>query len=302
MRIVVTGGTGFIGPVLSTRLIAKGHDVVVLTRDASRSRDHLHPRVRVVSWAEGAPDWEGVLDGAGGVVSLAGESIAQRWTAAAKQRIVASRVGAAAKLRLAIEKAKERPAVLVNASAVGYYGPQGDETLTEDSPPGAGFLAGTCVKWEEAARAIEPLGVRVVRVRTGIVLGDDGGALAKMLPPFKAFLGGPLGSGRQWMSWIHRDDLVDLFVFALQNPNVTGALNGTAPSPVTMKGFATALGHALHRPSFAPVPAAALKLLLGEMSTLILDGQRVLPKRALDLGFTFRFTGVEAALKDVVGA
>lgn len=300
MRVIVTGGTGFIGPKLCERLVARGHDVIALTRDASRSRDHVHPKVRVVSWAEGA-SWEGFVDGAGALVNLAGETIAQRWTAAAKDRIVKSRVNAAARLKSACEKASQKPAALVNASAVGYYGPRGDEELTEDAAPGDDFLARTCVAWEDAARSFEPLGIRVARVRTGVVLGAGGGALAKMLPPFKAFAGGPLGSGTQWMSWIHQGDLVELYVVAVENAAVSGPLNATAPNPVTMREFATALGRALHRPSFAKVPAAVLRLALGEMSAVVLEGQRVVPKKALELGFTFRFTDVRSALKDVVG-
>jgi uncharacterized protein (TIGR01777 family) len=300
MRVIVTGGTGFIGSELCENLVAKGHEVVLFTRDASRSRDQIHPKVRVVSWAPGAA-WESWVDGAGAIVNLAGENIAQRWTKAAKQRIVASRVDAAARLSAAIEKAAVKPSVLVNAAAVGYYGPHGDETLDEDSPPGTDFLATTCVAWEEAASRAEPLGVRVVLIRTGVVLGREGGALAKMLPPFKAFAGGPIGSGDQWMSWIHRDDLVALFVFAIENQEARGPLNGTAPNPVTMKEFAKALGRALHRPSFLPVPAPAVRLLLGEMATVALDGQRVVPKKAEGLGFKFRFTEVDAALRDVTG-
>jgi uncharacterized protein (TIGR01777 family) len=232
-------------------------------------------------------------------VNLAGESIAQRWTKAAKERILASRLEATERLRAAIEKAILKPSVLVNASAVGIYGPMGEEILDEESPPGSDFLAATCVAWEEAARKAGPLGVRVVLIRTGVVLGREGGALAKMLPPFKAFLGGPVGGGGQWMSWIHQDDLVALYVFALESSQVQGPLNGTAPSPVTMKNFATALGHALHRPSFLPVPAPAVRLLLGEMATVVLDGQRVVPKKAQALGFPFRFPGIDAALRDV---
>jgi len=300
MRVIVTGGTGFIGSRLCENLFAKGHEVVLFTRDASRSRDRLHPGINIVSWAPGAA-WESWVDGAGAIVNLAGETIAQRWTEAAKQRILASRVDAAARLCAAIEKAAVKPSVLVNAAAVGYYGPHGDETLDEDSPPGTDFLATTCVAWEKAARKAEALGVRVVLLRTGVVLGGDGGALAKMLPPFKAFAGGPIGSGEQWMSWIHRDDLVALFAFAIENQKATGPINGTAPNPVTMKEFAKALGHALHRPSLFPAPAAAVRLLLGEMATVVLDGQRVVPRKAEALGFTFRFTDVEAALRDVTG-
>jgi uncharacterized protein (TIGR01777 family) len=300
MRVIVTGGTGFIGPKLCERLVSRGHDVIALTRDASRSRDHVHPKVRVVSWAEGA-SWEGFVDGAGALVNLAGETIAQRWTAKAKDRILTSRLNAAVRLKAACEKASQKPGVLVNASAVGYYGPRGDEPLAEDAAPGDDFLARTCVAWEDAARSFEPLGLRVAVLRTGVVLGAGGGALAKMLPPFKAFAGGPLGSGTQWMSWIHEHDLVELYVFAAENAAVSGPVNATAPNPVTMREFATALGRALHRPSFAKVPAAALTLALGEMATVVLDGQRVLPKKALDLGFSFRFTDVLPALKDVVG-
>jgi uncharacterized protein len=300
MRVVVAGGTGFIGSKLWESLLAKGHDVVLLTRDASRSRDLIHPKVRVVSWARGAA-WESWVDGAGGIVNLAGESIARRWTVTAKARILASRLEATEKLRAAIEKAILKPSVLVNASAVGIYGPRGEETLDEDSPPGSDFLATTCVAWEEAARKAEALGVRVALIRTGVVLGRGGGALAKMLPPFKAFLGGPIGGGGQLMSWIHLDDLAALYVFALENPEARGPFNGTAPNPVTMREFAKALGHALHRPSFLPVPAPAVRLLLGEMATVVLDGQRVVPKRAEALGFRFRFPEVDAALRDVVG-
>jgi uncharacterized protein (TIGR01777 family) len=300
MRVVVAGGTGFIGSRLWESLLAKGHDVVLLTRDASRSRDNIHPKVHVVSWAPGAA-WESWVDGAGGIVNLAGESIAQRWTKAAKARIVASRLEATDKLCAAIQKAILKPSVLVNASAVGIYGPRGEETLSEDSSLGSDFLATTCAAWEEAARVAEPLGVRVALIRTGVVLGREGGALAKMLPPFKAFLGGPIGGGRQFLSWIHRDDLAALYIFALENPEAQGPLNGTAPNPVTMKDFATALGHALHRPSFLSAPAPAVRLLLGEMATVVLDGQRVVPKKAEALGFRFRFPQIDAALRDVAG-
>lgn len=301
MRVVVAGGTGFIGSKLWESLLTKGHDVVLLTRDASRSRDHIHPKVHVVSWARGA-DWESWVDGAGGIVNLAGESIAQRWTKAAKERILATRLEATAKLCTAIEKAILKPSVLVNASAVGYYGPRGEEALSEDSSPGSDFLATTCVAWEEAAKKAEALGARVVMIRTGVVLGRGGGALAKMLPPFKAFLGGPIGGGGQFLSWIHRDDLAALYVLALEDSRVLGPVNGTAPNPVTMKDFATALGHALHRPSLLPVPAPAVRLLLGEMATVLLDGQRALPKKAEALGFPFRFPEIDAALRDIAGA
>lgn len=300
MRVVVTGGTGFVGASLCERLVARGHDVVALTRDASRARDHVHPRVRVASWAEGAA-WEGFLDGAGALVHLAGETIAQRWTARAKERIAASRIESARRLEAAARKAGKAPAVLVSASAVGYYGPHGDEILDETAPPGEGFLARLCVDWEAAAAAFEHLGVRVVRLRAGLVLAPGGGALAKMLPPFKAFVGGPAGTGKQWTSWIHRDDLVDLYVFAVENAAASGPMNATAPEPVTARAFAAALGRALHRPSFVPAPAPVLRLAFGEMASVVLTGQRVVPQKALDLGFAFRHPEVGAALRDVVG-
>ena len=299
MRVVVAGGTGFIGTRLSARLIADGHESIVLTRNAQKSRDHIHPSVRVASWAEGA-DWEGLIDGAGAIVNLAGESIAQRWTSGTKARILDSRIDAVRRLRDAIAKAKVKPGVVVNASAVGYYGPHGDEELTEESRSGDDFLADTCVRWEKAARTFEELVTRVVRVRIGIVLGEEGGALAKMLPPFRLGAGGPLGSGRQWMSWIHVDDLVELILWAIKAPTVMGAINATAPNPVTMREFAQTLGKVLHRPAIASVPGIALRLLLGEMSTMVLEGQRVLPQKTQALGFRFKHPKLEEALTDTL--
>jgi uncharacterized protein (TIGR01777 family) len=297
MRVVVAGGTGFIGRRLVVRLRQKGHEVAVLSRGTGAPG--LPPEVRVVPWAEGTA-WESAVDGTDGIVNLAGENVARRWTAPAKDRILRSRLDGIAKLSAAIGRAKRRPAVLVSASAVGFYGARGDEELTEEAAPGDDFLARTCVAWEGAARALETLGVRVVRLRIGVVLAKDGGALAKMLPAFRAFAGGPVGSGEQWMSWIHRDDLVDLIVFALENPEASGVLNGTAPNPVRNRDFASALGRVLHRPAIVPAPAAAVRLVFGEMATVILDGQRVMPKRAFDVGFRFRFPDLDAALHDAL--
>lgn len=278
VRIVVTGGTGFIGRALAARLRAEGHDVVLPGRGDTSA-----------------------VDGAGAVVNLAGEPIAQRWTDAARRRIEESRTQGTRRLVEAITAANARPSVLVSASAVGYYGARGDEELDEEAPPGDGFLARLCVRWEQEAAAAAALGVRVVRIRTGVALAADGGALAKMLPAFRAFAGGPAGTGRQWMSWIHRDDLVSLVLFALGNAVVTGALNGTAPTPVRNRDFASALGMALHRPAVVPAPAAALRLVFGEMATILLDGQRVVPKRALTLGFSFRHPDLPSALGAALG-
>jgi len=298
MQVVVTGGTGFIGRRLGARLLEKGHDVVVLSRGGARPA--LPAGIRVVSWQTGAPGWEAAVDGADGIVNLAGEGIAQRWTAGAKARIVSSRLEAVAALADALGRARRKPSVVVNASAVGYYGSRDDEVLDESAPPGDGFLARTCVAWEEAAARLAGPGLRVVRVRIGTVLAAEGGALAKMLPAFRAFAGGPIGGGAQWMSWIHRDDLVDLLVFALEDGRTDGPLNGTAPNPARNREFSSALGRAVHRPAIAPVPAAAVKLLFGEMAAVVLEGQRVVPAKALSLGFAFRFPRLAEALADAV--
>lgn len=298
MRVVVAGGTGFIGRRLVARLQEAGHEVVVLSRRGSRRA--LAAGVQVVPWGEGAA-WKAEVDSAGAVVNVAGENVARRWTPSAKLQIERSRVEGTNRLVAAIRAARTRPPVFVSASAVGYYGSRGDEEISEDSPCGGDFLAQTCLRWEEAAAAAEALGVRVVRIRIGVVLAADGGALARMLPAFRAFAGGPAGSGAQWMSWIHRDDLAELFLFALSNPAVSGALNGTAPAPVRNRDFAAALGKALRRPALLRAPAPAVRLLFGEMATILLDGQRVVPKRALDLGFRFRFPDLGAALRDVLG-
>lgn len=253
---------------------------------------------RFVAWqppAAGA--WERELDGAEGVINLAGESIvAKRWTPAQKQRMADSRVATTRALITAINRAARRPAVLISASAIGYYGPHGEEPLEEDAPPGSDFLAQLCQQWEGAARDAEPLGVRVVRLRIGLVLARDGGALAKMLPPFQWGLGGPLGSGRQLMSWVHRDDVVGLIRWALEDVRVSGALNATAPNPVTMRAFASTLGRVLHRPAIAPVPAVVLRLVLGEVAEMLVTGQRVLPAKAQQMGYPFRYATLEAAL------
>ncbi|HYN40216.1 MAG TPA: TIGR01777 family oxidoreductase [Thermoanaerobaculia bacterium] len=292
--IVVTGGTGFLGRALVAALRARGRDVAVVTRDPAQAR--VPAGARAVSWNDLAT----AVDGADAVVNLAGETIAQRWTSAAKSRIGGSRARAAEQVGAALRAAKVRPAVLVNASAVGFYGDRGDEELTETSGAGTGFLADTTVAWEEAARRAAPEGVRLVLTRIGIVLGEEGGALSKMLLPFRLGLGGPLGSGKQWMSWIHRDDLVALLVAALEDPRFEGPMNATAPAPVTMKEFAATLGRVLHRPAFAPAPAFAIRAAMGEMAALVLDGQKVVPAKATAIGFRFRFAGLEPALREIL--
>ncbi len=294
MKVVVTGGTGFLGRALVAALRGRGDEAVVVSRAPSGAV--LPSGARAVSWA----DLASAVDGANAVANLAGETIAQRWTDAAKARIVGSRSDAAERVGAALRAAKRRPAVLLNASAVGFYGDRGDEELTEESPAGRGFLAETTLAWERAAREAVPAGVRLVLLRTGVVLGEDGGALAKMLLPFRLGVGGPLGSGRQWMPWIHREDLVGLLLAALDDARYEGPVNATAPVPVTMKAFAATLGKVLHRPSFAPAPAFAIRAAMGEMAALVLDGQRAVPAKATALGFRFRYPTLEPALRDLL--
>ncbi|MBI2358094.1 MAG: TIGR01777 family protein [Deltaproteobacteria bacterium] len=279
MNLVIAGGTGFIGSALCTRLLEQG------------------PKKRLV-WNPPAPGhWEKALDGADGVINLAGEPIAaKRWSERRKEKIRQSRIETTRALVSAVAKAGQKPKFLINASAVGFYGPHGDETLSEDAQAGNDFLAQTCREWEAEAIKAEAYGLRVARLRTGVVLGRGGGALAKMAPPFKLFIGGPLGSGRQWMSWIHMDDEVGLILALIERSDAHGAFNATAPNPVTMREFCRNLGRVLNRPSWAPVPAFALRLLLGEMADMLLTGQRVLPAAAQKLGYTFRYPKLYEAL------
>jgi uncharacterized protein (TIGR01777 family) len=307
MRIFITGGTGLVGTRLLRRLKERKDSPVVLSRRAAAAREKLGPDCTVV---EGDPmqpgPWMDAVGDCDAVIHLAGENIfGRRWSPAFKQLLLDSRVQST---RNVVEALARRPRtaagnskILVNASAIGYYGPHGDEELTEDSPPGDDMLANVCVQWEKEARGAEAHGVRVAMIRVGVVLDKEGGALQKLLLPFKLFAGGPVGSGRQYLSWIHHDDLVGLFLMALDNANASGPINGTAPNPVTNKEFGKALGRALHRPSFLPTPAFALRLALGEAATLITTGQRVLPKRALALGYQFKYPTVEAALAEILG-
>lgn len=310
MNIVIAGGTGFLGHPLAAALARDGHDIVVLTRgstsspQADRARGP-RARTRAVAWnPNGEPGpWAAEIDGAGAVVNLAGEPIAgRRWTVAQKQRILDSRVQATRSLAAAIRGAAAPPPVFISGSAVGYYGPLGDEVATEDTPAGSDFLAGVCEQWEAEARRAAGDRTRVACIRTGIVLEKDGGALPRMLPPFRFGAGGPVGSGRQYWPWIHRDDWVALVRWAMATPAAAGALNATAPHPVTNAEFARALGRALHRPSFMPAPGVALRLLLGEMAdALLLSGQNAVPAKATRGGFRCRYTEVDEALGAIFG-
>jgi hypothetical protein len=306
VRVFVTGATGFIGQTLVRRLLGDGHAVVAWVRSAARARAQLPADVELRAPADGpaalVDALAAALADADGVVNLAGEPIfGGRWTAARRVRLVDSRVAATRALVTALGTLPRRPGVLVSASAVGYYGDRGDEVLTEAAPAGHEFLADLCRDWEAAARGAEPLGVRVALPRIGIVLGPGGGALQTMLPAFRAGLGGPLGSGRQWMPWIHRDDLVAVLVTALGDARCAGPLNATAPAPVTNADFSRALGRALRRPAFVRAPGFGLKLLFGEAAGALLGGQRAEPARLRALGFQWRFADVAAALADILG-
>lgn len=299
MRVTVTGATGLIGPRLVRWLAARGDEVTVLSRSPERARERL-PGVDTVRWdlmSEPAP--LEALQGRDGVVHLAGENIAQRWTARAKRTIEESRVTGTRHLvqGLASVAETERPRVLVSSSGVGYYGVHGEEPIDEEAPAGSDFLAQTCVAWEGEARAAEPLGVRVVRLRTGVVLDPGGGALAKMLPPFKLGVGGPVAGGGQYISWVHADDLVGIVMAAIDSDEWRGAVNATAPEPQRNRDFSKALGHVLHRPSLLPVPGAALRLMYGEMATIVTSGVRALPARALMWGYEFRYPQLDVALR-----
>jgi len=277
MRIAVTGGTGFVGGRLIPRLRARGHESVLLRH---------------------GDDWPAVaLDGMDAVIHLAGEPVAQRWTADAKRRIRESRVEGTEGLVRALADTARRPAVLVSGSAIGFYGDRGDEELTEESTPGAGFLAGVTREWEAAADDAAGLGIRVVKIRTGVVLGREGGTLRKLLPIFRAGIGGRVGSGRQWMSWIHADDMADLLVFAVEQGVVCGVLNGTAPNPATNAEFTSQLAAVLQRPAVFPVPLLALRLLYGEMAEVVAGSQRVLPRATESAGFQFRHPELHGALE-----
>ena len=308
MHIVVAGGSGFLGRTLVQRLVADGHRVQILTRQTIRpDTDDSASPVQRVTWT---PDgntgpWASACRGADVVVNLAGESIGdRRWSTLRKAQLIASRLKPTRSLVTFIRNADPKPALLVSSSAIGFYGDRGDrgdEELTESAERGRDFLADLCDEWEHEASLARSAATRVVIVRTGIVLDPADGALAKMLLPFRLGAGGPFGSGRQYMSWIHRDDWVSLVRWLISTPGLDGPFNAAAPHPVTNAEFARTLGRTLHRPAVLPAPGFALRLLLGEMAqALLLSSQRVTPRRALDLGFRFAFERVDAALSDLL--
>jgi uncharacterized protein (TIGR01777 family) len=302
MRVILTGGTGFVGRGLSRALLASGHDVVVLTR-----RDPAPPAeetgLRYVTWDGGtAAGWGALADGAGAVINLAGANLAgRRWTPDYKEVILNSRLAAGRAVAEAIAAARVKPGVVVQASAVGYYGSAGNRPLDETSPPGEGFLAEVVRKWEASTADVEGSGARRVVIRSGLILGRDGGALPRLVRPFKLFAGGPWAGGRQWFSWIHYDDEIAAILFLLANEIVHGSFNLCAPEPLRNRDLARLLGQTLHRPGWWPTPAFALRLALGEMADeLLLASQRARPEALLRAGFEFKFPSARAAIEDLV--
>ncbi len=301
MRVVISGGSGLVGRALTDELVGAGHEAVVLSRRPKKVFG-LPDRVSVRPWdGRTSEALTQELEGADAVVHLAGENIAAgRWTKARRERIRASRVESSAAVAEAIRLCSQRPTALLQASAVGYYGPRGDEETTETAPPGDDFLSSVCVAWESASAGVERLGVRRPVLRTGVVLSTAGGALPKMMLPFRLFAGGPVGSGRQWVPWIHIADEVGAIRFLLEHQTATGPYNLVAPGALTNREFSRLLGRVMERPSFLPTPGFALKVALGRMSTIVLDGQRALPEQLRADGFSFRFTEAEAALRDLL--
>ncbi|MFT5207844.1 MAG: hypothetical protein ACI9CF_001604 [Candidatus Omnitrophota bacterium] len=299
MNILVAGGTGFIGEYLVSQLKNRGHQVVLLSRRDKISTDSS---VRCQRWDGKSLDaWADYIETSDAVINLAGTPIAdKRWSSKRKADILNSRVDSTKIIIEAIKKATKKPKVLINASAVGYYGNVPDGDVVETSPRGNGFLSDTCALWEKEATVAEQMGVRTVLLRMGIVLAHGGGALSKMLLAFQLFAGGSLGSGRQWFPWIHRDDVVGAILFSLENVKIKGPVNVTAPNPVTMHDFCSELGRRLHRPSWLPVPGVALHLVLGEMSSMLLEGQRAIPKKLLDQKYCFEFVNLNNALIDIL--
>lgn len=302
MRTIITGGTGLIGTALAAELAGAGHEVIVLSRAPARARPP--DGVRVVRWdGASAAGWADLADGAGAIVNLAGENIASGlWTRERKRRIRDSRLLAGAAVVEAVTSARERPAVLVQASAVGYYGSRGDEVLNERTGPGADWLARVAVEWEASTAAVEALGVRRVIVRTCPVLTTKAGVLPKLMLPFRYYLGGPLGSGRQWFPWIHIQDEVRAIQFLIENDRASGAYNLGSPEPLTNAQFARTLGRVMGRPCWLPVPALALRLVLGQMAITVLSSQRALPEGLLSSGFRFRHPEAEAALRHLLSS
>lgn len=302
LKVLITGGTGLLGRSLCTKLLQTGHDPIVVSRNAVAARGRLPSGVQLIQWQPGEERVpREALKGVEAVINLAGENIgAGRWTASKKQAIRQSRLSVTRELIESFQKPSQLPKVFISGSAIGYYGPHSDEELTEASPPGHDFLAEVCRAWELEANRAKELGIRVVILRTGMVLAREGGVLPRTVLPFRLFLGGSLGSGRQWVSWIHITDAVDIIQLVLERTTVDGPVNLTAPQPVRMEEFTSILGRVLKRPSSLRIPAWVLKMALGEMANLLLTGQRVLPARVLQEGYKFSYPELAGALEDLL--
>ncbi|MEH1925667.1 thylakoid membrane protein ThyD [Nostoc sp.] len=305
MKVAITGATGFVGNLLVQRLHAKGHKIVVLTRNTAFAQkvfpSEAFPNIEIVAYTPNASgSWQNVIASCDGVVNLAGEPIGEgRWTPERKQEILNSRKLGTQKIVEAIANANPKPTVLINASAIGYYGTSETDTFDETSLSGNDFLAQVSQAWEAEATKVKDSGVRLVILRFGIVLGN-GGALGKMIPPFKLFAGGPIGSGRQWFSWIHVDDLVNLILQALSKSEIEGIYNATAPNPVRMADLSQTLGQVMNRPSWLPVPGFAIEALLGDGAIVVLEGQQVIPKRTVETGFEYKYPNLQSALTQIL--
>ena len=301
-KIIITGATGFIGKKLSIRLTNEGNNVIVFTRNKETAKRRLPGMTDYIEWNPmNISTWIDNVDGTDAIINLAGENLfANRWNNEHKKKIEQSRLITTRALVNAIYHSKNKPQVFISASAIGYYGFTGDAEVTEGAKPVNDFLANVTQKWELETADVESLGVRRVILRIGMVLDNNEGALAKMLPAFRIFVGGPLGNGKQWFSWIHINDLVDMFLFALNNKNINGVYNATAPNPVKMKVFAKSIGKVMHRPSIFPVPEFALKIILGEGAKYITNGSKVLPLKILASGFKFKYENAEDALESLL--
>ena len=300
MKILITGGTGFVGKQLTSRFIQEGNEVTILTRSLKESGQ----LPKGISYLQGDPTqkgpWQEAVPGHDVIINLAGASIFSKWSDEYKKLIRDSRVFTTRNIIEGIPSKFEKEISLFSTSAVGYYGFHGDEELDEESPPGNDFLARLAIEWEAEALKAKEKGARVVITRFGIVLGEKGGALGQMIPLFKKFIGGPIGSGQQWFSWVHIKDLAEAFAFLIKHPEIPGPVNVCSPNPVKNKDLAKALGRALHRPSFMPAPGFMIKLVLGEFGSVILEGQRVLPRRLLEKGFTFQYPDIDKALQSII--
>jgi uncharacterized protein len=301
MKTLITGGTGFVGTQLTSRFIQDGHEVTILTRSIKKS-DKIP---QGISYLEGDPTkkgpWQEAIKNHDAIINLAGASIFAKWTEEHKKAIRESRISTTQNIVEGIPSDPSKKMTLFSTSAVGYYGFHGDEELVEDSPPGNDFLARIALEWEGEALKAREKGTRVVITRFGIVMGEKGGALSQMIPLFKKYIGGSIGSGKQWFSWVHIKDLAEAFVFLLKHPEISGPVNVCSPNPVRNKDLAKALGRALHRPSFIPAPAFMVKLALGEFGSVILEGQKVIPRKLLENGFVFQYADIHKALQGIVG-